>query len=79
MSDFAQSVLTDGLLNNRTDRRSLINNVRSGASDFDQYTGLTCCGKKKGEAAVTLCQPVTTGSSSSSSSSNTAASSEKKK
>jgi hypothetical protein len=78
MSDFAQSVLIDGLLNNRIDRQSLTNVVRSGASDFGQFTELTRCGKKKDQTTVMLCQPVTTGSSSSSSSSNTAASSTKK-
>ena len=73
MSDFAQGVLIDGLLNNRTDRRSLINNVSSNGLDFGQYSGLTCCREEKdGASPVMLCLPVTAGSSSSSSS-NTAA------
>ena len=68
MSDFAQSVLINGLLNNSIDRLSLQNNVVPGALDFNQYSGLTACRvEKDGASSVMLCQPVTTGSSSSSS------------
>jgi hypothetical protein len=58
MSDLAQSVLIDGLLNNVTERPSLRNNRTPGGLNFGQYTGLTCCGNET--ASPVLCQPVTT-------------------